>query len=43
MDAVPKGKQDDLSVPAVQAVQYCDKLFMHERYVNGKYSVPRKS
>ena len=32
MDAVPKGKQDDLSVPAVQAVQYCDKLFMHERY-----------
>ena len=32
MDAVPKGKQDDLSIPAVQAVQYCDKLFMHERY-----------
>ena len=32
MDAVPKGKQDDLSVPAVQAVQYCDKLFIYERY-----------
>lgn len=32
MDAIPKGKQDDLSVPAVQAVQYYDKLFMHERY-----------
>ena len=32
MDAIPKGRQDDLSDPAVQAVQYCDKLFMHERY-----------
>ena len=32
MDAIPKGKQDDFSDPAVQAVQYCDKLFMHERY-----------
>ncbi|OUO24269.1 hypothetical protein B5F87_20525 [Eubacterium sp. An3] len=32
MDAIPKGKQDDLSIPAVQGVQYCDKLFIHERY-----------
>lgn len=34
MDAIPSGKQNDLSHPAVQAVQYCDKLFMHERYCN---------
>ena len=32
LDAIPKGKQDDLSIPAVQGVQYCDKLFIHERY-----------
>lgn len=32
MDAIPKGRQDDLTNPAVQGVQYCDKLFMHERY-----------
>lgn len=32
LDVIPKGKQDDLSIPAVQGVQYCDKLFIHERY-----------
>ena len=31
-DAIPSGKQDDLSEPAVQGVQYCDKLFSIERY-----------
>ena len=31
-DAVPSGKKDDLSEPAVQGVQYCDKLFAIERY-----------
>ena len=31
-DAIPAGKKDDLSDPAVQGVQYCDKLFAIERY-----------
>ena len=31
-DAIPSGKKDDLSEPAVQGVQYCDKLFTIERY-----------
>ena len=31
-DAIPAGKKDDLSEPAVQGVQYCDKLFEIERY-----------
>ena len=31
IDAIPKGKEKDLGNPAVQAVQYCDKLFHYER------------
>ena len=31
LDAVPKGKKDDLSEPAAQGVQYCDRLFAYER------------
>ena len=31
-DAIPAGKKDDLSEPAVQGVQYCDKLFAIERH-----------
>ncbi len=31
-DAVPNGRKDDLSEPAVQGVLYCDKLFAIERY-----------
>ena len=31
-DAIPSGKQDDFSEPAVQGVQYCDRLFAIERY-----------
>lgn len=31
MDAVPKGSEKDLSIPAVQGVAYCDKLFRYER------------
>jgi len=31
-DAIPAGKKDDLSEPAVQGIQYCDKLFAIERY-----------
>ncbi len=28
---IPSGKKDDLSEPAVQGVQYCDRLFAIER------------
>ena len=31
-DAIPTSKKDDLSEPAVQGVQYCDKLFAIERF-----------
>ena len=31
-DAIPAGKKNDLSEPAVQGVQYCDTLFKIERY-----------
>lgn len=31
MEAVPKGKKGDYSEPAVQGVQYCDRLFDYER------------
>ena len=30
IDAIPKGKEDSMDEPAVQAVQYCDKLFDYE-------------
>ena len=32
VDAIPKGKEMDFSHPAVQGVQYCDKLSWYERY-----------
>lgn len=31
LDAIPKGSEKDLSIPAVQGVAYCDKLFRYER------------
>lgn len=34
IDAIPKGKQFDYSQPAVQGVQYCDRLFRIEDYIN---------
>lgn len=37
IDAIPKGKQYDYSQPAVQGVQYCDRLFRIEDYINSKY------
>lgn len=37
IDAVPKGKQFDYSQPAVQGVQYCDRLFRIEDSINKKY------
>lgn len=35
-DSIPKGKEQDLSLPAVQAVAYCDKLFSYERSYSEK-------
>lgn len=32
LDAIPKGKSLDFSNPAVQGVQFCDKLSWYERY-----------
>lgn len=37
IDAVPKGKQYDYSQPAVQGVQYCNRLFVIEDSINKKY------
>ncbi len=37
IDAVPKGKQYDYSQPAVQGVQYCDRLFRIEDTINKRY------
>lgn len=37
IDAVPKGKQYDYSNPAVQGVQYCNKLFEYEDWINRKH------
>lgn len=31
IDAIPKGQEKSLDEPAVQAVEYCDKLFEYER------------
>lgn len=38
IDAVPKGKQYDYSQPAVQGIQYCNRLFAIEDSINKKYS-----
>lgn len=35
-DAIPKGSEKDFSNPAVQGVEYCDKLFYYERMANDK-------
>ena len=35
-DAIPKGKEYDYSLPAVQGVQFCSKLFDCERYSKTK-------
>ena len=37
IDAVPEGKQYDYSQPAVQGVQYCNRLFAIEDSINKKY------
>lgn len=35
-DAIPKGSEKDMSIPAVQAVMYCNKLFEYERHFKAK-------
>ena len=35
-DAIPKGRENDLSEPAVQGVNYCDALFALEREIKKK-------
>lgn len=37
IDAIPKGKQFDYTQPAVQGVQYCDRLFRIEDSINKNY------
>lgn len=39
-DAIPKGKMDDYTIPAVQGVLYCDKLFDLERKIKKQYKNP---
>lgn len=36
VDAIPSGKDSDLSNPAVQGVQYCNSLFRYEKEANEK-------
>lgn len=36
VEAVPKGKENDVSEPSVQGVLYCDKLFEYERIAKEK-------
>ena len=38
-DAIPKGKEYDYSLPAVQGVQFCCKLFDCERYSKQKITL----
>ena len=43
IDTVPKGKQYDYSQPAVQGVQYCNRLFAIEDSINKSIPVIMKS
>ena len=42
IDAIPKGMQNNYSVPAVQGKLYVDKLFRIEREIHEKYKDPEK-
>ena len=43
LDAIPKGQEKDYSLPAVQGVQFCDKLFYYERKAKeGHYSFEKR-
>ena len=38
-DAIPKGKEYDISYPAVQGVEYCNRLFRYEEnFKKNQYS-----
>ena len=41
-DAIPNGKQYDYSIPAVQGVVYCDKLFDLEKKIKQRYKTPEE-
>lgn len=40
LDAIPKGKKDDYSEPAVQGYLYVEKLFIEEKRIRAKYKSP---
>ena len=40
LDAIPKGKNNDYTQPAVQGVLYVDKLFDQERRIKEKHKTP---
>lgn len=40
IESVPKGKQYDYRLPAVQGIMYCDKLFALEKKIKAKYTSP---
>lgn len=42
VDAIPMGKESDMSVPAVQGVAYCDKLFACERRAKERGDTPKQ-
>jgi transposase/uncharacterized coiled-coil protein SlyX len=42
IDAVPKGKAFDYSQPAVQGVQYCNRLFDVEKKIDAKNLTPER-
>jgi len=41
-DAIPKGYEYDLSIPAVQGVEFCNKLFSYEKQFKEKQYTPEK-
>ncbi len=42
-DAIPKGKEYDISHPAVQGVEYCNRLFQYEeKFKRSKYSYEQR-
>ena len=40
LDAVPKGRNNDYTLPAVQGVLYVDRLFDQEKKIKEKYKTP---
>lgn len=42
VNAIPTGKESDMSVSAVQGVAYCDKLFTYERCAKERGDTPKQ-